>query len=453
VGSTTLPFLPLALLLVVPAAPAAQVSTMGPLWTAEVDQVGAGFGSSVDSAGDVNGDGFDDVIVGAYTYDGAFTDEGLAALFLGSPEGPGKVPAWSVTGGQGFANLGNAVASAGDVNGDGFDDVLIGSVQYDNFMGRAYLYLGSSSGLGATPAWVGQPGDRAFAHSLAPAGDVNGDGYDDVIVGAPSYMGDLDYEGRVHVFLGSPAGLEATASWIVEGNRAHSSFGTCVASAGDINADGFDDVLVGAPFWEDGQRDEGRVFLYLGSPTGLETAPAWSADSNQVDALMGFWMAGGEDIDGDGYDDVVISVNGYSHGQTSEGGAFVYRGGPFRLTLGPEWILESDQFGALAGDVDLGDFDGDGYADVLIGYYAYDHGQSNEGRVFVHRGGPWGVLRPIASYESNQGGSSFGEAAAFAGDVNGDGLADVLVGAYQFDHGQNGEGRAFAYPGKRLARK
>ena len=97
------------------------------VWNSESNQIGAGFGSSVASAGDVNGDGYDDILVGASNYNGALTNQGSAALFLGSPDGPSKLPDWTAEGSQAFANFGASLAGADDVNGDGYDDVIVGA--------------------------------------------------------------------------------------------------------------------------------------------------------------------------------------------------------------------------------------------------------------------------------------------------------------------------------------
>jgi len=289
---------------------------------------------------------------------------------------------------------------------------------------------------------------------VAGAGDVNRDGFDDVIVSAVGYTNDQAYEGRIYLYLGSRAGLATSPVSAIEGNQAYASFGAWVSSAGDVNGDGFADVIVGAPRWRNGQRDEGRAFVYLGSKTGLVPSAAWSAESDQADALFGQWVASAGDVNGDGFGDVIVSANGYSHGQNSEGRAFVYVGSKTGLAPTPAWTTESDQFVALAGAVSSGDLDGDGYSDVLVGYYAYDHGQLNEGSAFAFFGSPSGLSTvPGWSAESNQRDSMFGYALAGAGDVNGDGFDDVVVGAYNFDAGQRDEGRAYTYLGSSTRRQ
>src|ERR1700752_1224833 len=124
-----------------------------------------------------------------------------------------------------------------------------------------------------TPARSGSPGP-----AVSSAGDVNGDGYDDAIVGGYGFSNPEEGEGRAVIYLGSPTGLGPEPVWEVEGNQEGAWFGRSVAGAGDVNGDGFDDVLVGVPFFDTDWEDAGSARLYLGSPTGPSTTPAWSQD-------------------------------------------------------------------------------------------------------------------------------------------------------------------------------
>lgn len=242
-------------------------------WTAESNQADAWFGNSVASAGDVNGDGFSDVIVGAYQFGNGQTGEGRAFVYYG---GPGTLSAnaiWTAESDQIDAQFGNSVASAGDVNGDGFSDVIIGSGNFDNGEvdeGRAFVYHGSASGLSATANWTAESNqaNALFGFFVGSAGDVNGDGFSDVIIGANQFDNPESNEGRAFVYHGSASGLSATANWTAESNQADAQFGYSVASAGDVNGDGYSDVIVGAYFFDNGQTNEGRAFVYYGNETG-----------------------------------------------------------------------------------------------------------------------------------------------------------------------------------------
>ncbi len=221
-----------------------------PAWTAESDQAGAVFGWSVATAGDVNGDGFSDVIVGAWGYSNGQSAEGRAYVYLGFANGPSLTPHWTAESNQAQALFGYSVAAAGDVNGDGFDDVIVGASRYDTGGvdgGRAYVYHGSASGLSPTANWTAESNQAGaeFATKVSTAGDVNGDGFADVIIGAPFFDGGQSNEGRVFVYHGSLSGLNPSPNWIVESDLVGVQFGAAVATAGDVNGDGFADVIIG----------------------------------------------------------------------------------------------------------------------------------------------------------------------------------------------------------------
>src|SRR5262249_55324900 len=144
------------------------------------------------------------------------------------------------------ANFGTCVASAGDINGDGFGDVLIGAAMFETGRGKVFLYHGCSNGLEKAPRWTcaGENEKVKFGASCAALGDVNGDGYDDVIVSSYSAGTNDSPKGRVYVFFGSKTGFDATEPWTFDGEYDGESLGDCVASAGDVNGDGFKDVIV-----------------------------------------------------------------------------------------------------------------------------------------------------------------------------------------------------------------
>jgi hypothetical protein len=186
--------------------------------------------------------------------------------------------------------------------------------------------MGLSAGLSRQPAWQYESNNlRARAGTaIASAGDVNGDGYDDVIVGAPYYFADQNDEGRAFVFLGSADGLSQVPDWFAEGNLEFSTFGAAVASAGDIDADGYDDVVIGANDCDGAEEGGGKAFVYLGSSGGLADSPLWTVEGTQRLEYLGTSVACAGDVDADGKSDVLVGAPLYTNGEYQEGAAFLY---------------------------------------------------------------------------------------------------------------------------------
>jgi hypothetical protein len=438
-----------------PTLSAAPYALTDPPWVAEGNQSGENLGYSVASAGDVNDDGYEDIIVGAPNYDNGVNDEGMALVYLGSPTGLSTSPAWTAESNQAYARFGQSVSSAGDVNGDGYDDVLVGAYSYDNGEtdeGRAYLYLGSSTGPSDSPAWTaeGNQASAYFGSSVASAGDVNGDGYDDVLVAASFYSSGETFEGRVFLYTGSSSGLSSTPTWTAEGNQAFAYFGRSIACAGDVNNDGYDDVIIGAYYYDDPEYNEGCAFLYLGSSSGLSASPSWIGENNMSSSWFGSYVSSAGDVNNDGYDDVVVGAVGYHNPDTDEGAAYLYLGSTSGLLTSPSWSAEGDQAYAYFGVVSkAGDVNGDGYDDVIVGAYFYDNDTLDEGRVYLYTGSSSGLSTSAAwTAEGNQYNCMFGVSISSA-DVNSDGFSDIIVGAYNYDNGtaDTNEGRVFVFTG------
>jgi len=443
----------------------------------EGGQTTAHLGFSVSGAGDVNNDGYSDIILGAWRYDAGQVDEGAAFVFLGSAAGIADASAAAahaqLESDQTNARMGEYVGGAGDINGDGYDDVIVGAFWYDApevDEGAAFIFLGSASGVAdgnPTTAHARLEADQAGAEmgvNVAGAGDVNGDGYDDVIVGAWHYDAGQTDEGVALVYLGSASGIAngtpATAHAQIESDQANAQLGISVDGAGDVDDDGYDDVIVGAHFYNGGLVEEGAAFVFLGSAGGIVgTTPATAhaqLESDQAGAWMGVNVGGAGDVNNDGYSDVIVGARLYDAGQTDEGAAFVFHGSASGIADGTpasaDAQLEGDQANAWMGySVDgAGDVDGDGYGDVVVGAGRYDGGQTDEGAAFIFKGSASGIANasPATAHfcvEADQATAFMGASVSGAGDVNGDGFSDVVLGAYRYDAGQTDEGAAFVF--------
>ncbi len=421
----------------------------------ESNQAGAQLGFSVASAGDVNGDGYSDVIAGAHAYDNPQADEGAAFIFHGSATGVSTTPAAIVESNVVGARLGISVSTAGDVNGDGYSDIVVGANNYSNsetWEGAVYIYHGSSTGINTTAAIMmeSNQAQAQMGFSVACAGDVNDDGFSDVIAGVWLFDNPEINEGVAYVYHGSSTGITGTIATTLEANQSASNFGIAVAGAGDVNGDGYSDVIVGAENYNNGQSEEGVVFIYHGSAGGINNVAITMAESNQGFSQFGFSVSGAGDVNGDGYSDVIVGAYTFDNGQINEGTAFIYQGSVAGInniaadTLEPN--LVNIQFGvsvACAGDIN-----GDGYSDVIVGAQTYDNTETDEGAAYIYFGSGSGINNIAAAIlESNQAGAGLGRSVASAGDVNGDGYSDVIAGAPGYDNVENGEGGAFVYHG------
>ncbi|MBK8554171.1 MAG: FG-GAP repeat protein [Ignavibacteria bacterium] len=428
-----------------------------PDWTSESNQAESGFGYSVSTAGDINNDGYDDVIIGSPFYDNGQTNEGRVFVYYGSIIGLLPIPTWTFESNQDNAQLGWTVSNAGDVNGDGFSDIIAGANYYTNdqqYEGRAYVFYGSVLGLSSTPNKIleSNQANSNFGYSVSVAGDLNNDGFSDVIVGAPLFdNGEID-EGKTFVYYGSATGPSTAANMTGESNQATSFFGISVSPAGDINGDGFDDVIIGSNTFDNPQRDQGCSFIYYGSATGISSNHNWKSGSiNAWFSYLGTSVYCAGDVNGDGYDDVISGATGFDNGMiTDEGKIFLYYGSASGLTLTANWTAEIYQPFARFGNsvCTAGDVNNDGYSDILVGSYLFDNGHTDEGRVYVYYGSSVGLTAEgFWTAEVNQTYAYFGYSVSKAGDVNGDGYSDIIVGSYLYDNGQSNEGAAFVYYG------
>ncbi|MBT3222710.1 MAG: hypothetical protein HN348_26850, partial [Proteobacteria bacterium] len=424
----------------------ARLNTDSP-WVFESTDDGSYFGYSVSEAGDVNGDGYGDVIIGAPFYSNDKTAEGAAWVFHGSETGlVSSTPDWGVEGDQNSAIYGYSVSYAGDVDGDGFGDVIVGAPFFDNGtqsdVGKVFVYLGSDSGLSSSPAWTkeGDEADSKLGFSVSSAGDMNGDGFADVVFGAPQWQ---NCQGKVFVYAGAESS-PLSYDLLSNPGEPSSSFGRSVALAGDVNGDGFSDVIVGSPSYSNGNSEhEGRARIFLGGSSVTE--PVWNPGPHQASSSFGESVSAAGDVNGDGYGDVVVGAPYFSNGEDKEGGAFLYFGSNGGLLDSHDRMVESDEAIAYFGESvsTAGDLNGDGFADIVVGARRYGNG----GSAFVYYGFDGSIdATQSETLGADETGTLFGGAVSSAGDVNGDGFADLIVGAEGW--GNDNEGAAYVYLGQ-----
>lgn len=404
-------FLAVALMLgaVLPAA-GIMVDTT-PDWS--VDETSSGQGTCFFKAGDVNGDGYEDIIIGAAEESAG---PGEAHVFLGGPGGPSTTPDWSAQGEAVGDNFGFTVSTAGDVNGDGISDVIVGAPNAQEGKGRVYVFLGGVNGL--SPAWSwyaeGLGGGGYASWSIMTAGDVDDDGRDEVIVGDVS----AGASGHAYVYKAEAGRQTLTLVWDTEGPPGISFLGASVSTAGDVNGDGVGDVIVGAP----GSYVNNAAIIYLGSRAGgLSRTPFWVGNKYAGGgSSFGIAVAAVGDVDGDGLDDVLVGDMANYH-------SYLFRGHASSMSIMESWTVAMPAEGAYGSFVaPAGDFNGDGYRDiVVVGSYAYVYYGSASG------------FPPAASLSvplPASGKDYWWSWAMSAGDVNGDGGDDLLVASTFFEY-------------------
>ncbi len=405
--------------------------------TIQGSQVGAHLGGYVAGAGDVNGDGYSDIMIGADNYSSAEANEGLAVLYLGGPESTGvkSTVSWTATG---TGAHGTKVSNAGDVNGDGYDDVLVAAPNaFGAGDGNVYVYHGAAGGPSTTAAFSlgASTGAGGFAAAIAGGGDINGDGYSDIVVGAPdaeSGMATAD-EGRIYIYPGSSSGTSSSA-FTHEIDVAGARFGASLALA-DVNADGRTELVVGAPGIN---SSAGRIYVFIAGSSGLNTTTPQTKDGASAGDLFGTAVAAAGDVNADGYGDVAVGAPGLSSGA---GRVYAYLGANTGLSAGAPYTVDGAAGAALGSAVgSAGDVTGDGYADVVGGSPGYDNTEVNEGRVSVFPGGA-AAFGTSWHYEPNVAGAAAGTSVA-GGDLNGDGYGDVVVGA---PGDSSSQGRAYVF--------
>lgn len=416
----------LALPLVILAPPA---RALGPFDTV-IAPVGATddlMGYSMANVGDVNGDGYDDLLVGLAMSDRTFWNAGAAQLYFGGPTAddvPDLLLEGAVAPGDEY---GESVSAGGDLNGDGYRDFVVGAHYNDEAgydTGKVFVYFG-----GPTPdnvadlAIEGYSSSGQFGHTLIGAGDLDGDGWDDLAVGAMYDATGGGGAGRVYIFRGGPA-FDGTPDITLAPPASGRWFGHALCAA-DLTGDGQLDLVVSDPHDTTVGPDAGRVYVYACGP-GFDTTPDLILSTVPQDQF-GVVVGALGDVDGDGWGDLGVSSIKWTGYSAEYSRVYVYRGGP-ALDGVADLLIEDtvDPFFFGTQLLGPGDVTGDGYDDFLVSN-AYRNGE--QGRVYLFQGGP-GLDNVVDSFFDNpEAYGHFGRCMAPAGDFNADGHAEFAIAA------------------------
>jgi hypothetical protein len=416
---------------------------------------------------DFNGDGYADLVVGAAYSDEVGTDRGAVYIYHGGSSGVSASATQTLLypGSDDTAFFGGSVASAGDVNGDGYADLIVGASSSDEAgtdRGVAYIYHGSSSGISAsatqTLLYPGSNDAAFFGGSVASVGDVNGDGYTDIIVGAKGTDGAGTRRGAAYIYHGTSSGISASATQTLSypGGDDSSGFGNSVAGGGDLNGDGYADLIVGANSSNIAGTDRGAAYVYHGSSSGVSATATQTLlyPASDDTAFYGGSVASAGDLNADGYADLIVGANASDEAGTDRGAAYIYHGTSSGVsTTATQTLLypasdDSARFGVSVSSA--GDVNGDGYTDLLVGARNSNEAGTSRGATYIYHGASSGVSATATQtllYSGSDDSARFGISVSGAGDLNGDGHGDLIIGAYLSDEVGTDRGAAYTYHG------
>ena len=475
--------------LVIPAGAVTEVSLLVADASFLGEAAGDHAGAAVAEAGDVNADGYADFLIGSPCSDDGGVDAGQVYLVLGTPVGLvadmqlSSVGASFVGEGSGD-NAGFAIAGGGDVDGDGYDDFLVGapySSQGGPNAGRVYLLFGRSSGWShgtsladADVSFTAEGDTNLAGYALDLAPDVNGDGFDDVVIGAPWNSHATLQTGKVYVSFGGvregwvdDVPLSSSDASFV-GENENDYLGNTVAGVGDLDGDGISDIVASAPLYLSGSW-QGKTYVFYGADSGWTlNEPASSSAASFLGESLGAWAGwslGGADVNGDGMSNLILGApKDDENGSSGDGQAYLVHGvgsgwSPNTdLALASSSMLPSSSAGELGWSVaSAHDVNGDGFEDMLFGVHLSDSAGIDSGETLLLLGHPHGAQEQLhdvdafISYQGEGAGDQAGEAACGVGDVDGDSLGDVLVGAPLNDDAGTDAGKVYLVLGEACA--
>ncbi len=472
-------------------------------------------GSSVSGAGDVNGDGVDDVIIGALQGESGGNITGTSYVVFGSSTGfDAAIELSTLNGNNGFAIngigdgdfFGWAVSGAGDVNGDGIDDVIIGAPRADpepipglvfEDAGQSYVIYGSTDNFSATINLASLSSADGFAingvldddeagRAVSGVGDINNDGIDDIFVGAFRAFGEDIASGAGYVVFGTTTEriddvnlilLDGTDGFQISGITINDFAGYSISAAGDVNGDGVDDLIISAPGADSGDTvNAGQTYVVFGSNTSfgeelnlsqLNGNNGFVINGRSAEDFSGWSVSGGGDVNGDGFDDVVLSSEDANN---NTGEIYVVYGSDagFNASLEVSQLNGNNGFvlsGLNAGDYAgrsvsiAGDINSDGIDDLIIGAdEASVGGTESTGQSYVVFGSAAGfdATFDLSTLDGTNGftidgqeeDGFLGEFVSGAGDVNGDGIDDLIIGSLEDPNGVLGAGISYVIFGR-----
>jgi len=389
---------------------------------------------------DLDCDGIDDLIV---SRPAANTEIGAVDIFWGSGMGISSLPDYNLTGSVGGDRFGASIANAGDVNGDGCSDLLIGATGATDSLGFAtgvsYIFYGGNRTYSAAN-WsdTGEGRDDKFGGTVSSAGDVNNDSYADILVAATGYT-NSGGEGKVYLYLGSATGPGTDHDWHTRGYWHNVIQGWSMAGIGDINGDGFDDIALGAAGSFSELTGNGRVEVYTGSQAGsMSIDNYWTTTTTNT--LLGYAVLGIGDVNQDGYDDFAYSEPLYDN--LALGKVTVLRGSANGLPNNPAQELigtESSQaFGSAMSTI--GDINDDGLSEIAISSIGIN--SIGAGKVEYFFADNTQLLRRGVNSILMEGvsGQHLGRTVLGGGDVDNDGQFEIIVTSLDKDMDGNSAG-------------